>query len=289
VKVMIIGSNGFIGSHAVKSFSERYTVKGFSRNRALGEQNLDNLAKLLREGFDVVVNCAGSAHVPTSFTNPWEDFQKNSQFTAWILETLRQASPNTHFINLSSAAVYGNPVKNPIEEGTLIQPLSPYGYHKAIADQICEEYAHMFKIKISVLRVFSAYGPGLRKQLFWDTFNKMKFSSHIKAFGSGQETRDFIYIDDLIQAIDVVLNNQTENFEIYNVGAGKAVCVSDAVNTFAKALGWNGTITYQDKSLAGYPTHWTADISKVKKIGFESQFSLEAGLTNYAKWLRELI
>ena len=93
----------------------------------------------------------------------------------------------------------------PIKESSPIRPLSPYGFHKAMAEKLCEEYYTFFGIATCSLRIFSAFGPGLRKQLLWDIYNKSKSLNSIELFGTGNESCDYIYIDDIVRAIELVI------------------------------------------------------------------------------------
>src|SRR5690606_30834037 len=104
----------------------------------------------------------------------YDDYESNTGFVMFVLETLRRYSRSTHFINISSAAVYGDTLPTPLNEITPPKPISPYGFHKYMADQICQEFSALFGIKTTVLRAFSVYGPGNTRQLFWDVYNKMK-------------------------------------------------------------------------------------------------------------------
>ncbi|MEQ8521306.1 MAG: NAD-dependent epimerase/dehydratase family protein [Vicingaceae bacterium] len=295
MKILVLGSSGFIGRNTTKAFSQKNQVFAIDRlNQPESNGSLRpafdlerNKSLLLLNNFDVLINCAGSGHVSNSFTDPFNDFQSNTALVAGLLSLLAKYSPSTHFINISSAAVYGNPISNPIDETCKTQPLSPYGFHKLMADQICQEYATLFGIKVSVLRVFSAFGPGLRKQLFWDTHCKFGQTQQIQAFGTGNESRDFIFIDDLVQALDKIVKFQIEMFGLFNVGSGKAITISEAIATFAKVYGWNGEILFDKSSLTGYPDNWQADISKIQSLGFQPQFTLEEGLIKYAEWLKK--
>jgi len=203
--------------------------------------------------FDICINCSGSANVSDSFKNPNKDFEQNVIHVQRILEAIRRHNPDCHYINLSSAAVYGNTAQLPIQENQRTQAISPYGYHKKLAEDLCKQFTELYDLKTCPLRIFSAYGPGLKKQLFWDLFKKAS-KSEITLHGSGNETRDFIYIEDLEQQIDLACLHSNWHADIINCANGKQTRIADVVATLTHLLDWHGTITYTEKNRKGDPT-----------------------------------
>jgi len=112
---------------------------------------------------DFFLNASGAASVPFSFDDPLIDYQLNVINVMKMLEAIRIESPETAFINISSAAVYGTPSQLPVSEDADVDPISPYGWHKRHSELLCSEYANLYGLKTCSMRVFSAYGPGLRK------------------------------------------------------------------------------------------------------------------------------
>ena len=131
-------------------------------------------------------------------------FSRQQGVTAFLLETLRTYLPSCRFVFLSSAAVYGNPQQLPSPRRSPCHPISPYGYHKYICEMLCREYGSIYSIKSSVLRIFSAYGERLRKQVIFDLCRKFSDPAlkTVEVYGTGDETRDFIHARDIAQAID---------------------------------------------------------------------------------------
>ena len=184
MKILIIGSRGFIGHHLFSYFSEKgnevwgtdvvddYINK--ERYFLIDASNSDYSSVFQSAEFDLCVNCSGAANVPESLKNPLRDYYLNTVNVFKILEAIRKFQPACKFINLSSAAVYGNPKQMPVKEDARPDPLSPYGFHKLQAEQICKEFYDFYNIRTCSLRIFSVYGPGLKKQLFWDLYNKAK-------------------------------------------------------------------------------------------------------------------
>ncbi len=297
MKILIIGSKGFIGRHCINYF----TTKGFeiigcdiiqeynSKNYYVIDSSNSDFKDLFKiYNFDICINASGAADVANSVTNPCRDFSFNTINVFKILDAIYNYQPECKFINISSAAVYGNPQNLPINEGHEINPISPYGYHKAMAENICKEFHLLYNIKITSIRIFSAYGEGLKKQLFWDLFNKNKLSNSIEIFGSGYESRDFIYINDVMTAIDLIIKNDKFDNSVYNIANGEEIKINKAVEIFFSIFDSKTRYTFNNKSINGYPTNWVADITKLKAIGYKTNFTLEHGLKNYVKWLKEL-
>jgi len=296
MKLLIIGSEGFIGSNAVKYFkTQGYTVTCADiilkdePNYILINPESPSFTDLFRtQLYDVVINATGAANVQFSFTYPHVDYVLNTANVYAILEAIRLYNPQSTFINLSSAAVYGNPTQLPIKETDAVKPLSPYGYHKHYSEQICKEYHDLFNIKTISLRIFSAYGEGLKKQLFWDLFNKAKAATtHIEMFGTGNETRDFIYVKDLVYAIECVMKNNYFTGGTINIASGTESSIREAVTAFLKAYNPTLEVRFSGNNKKGDPLNWRADISTLESLGFLAQYSLKEGIKETVQWLKE--
>jgi UDP-glucose 4-epimerase len=295
MKILIIGSKGFIGSHCVDYFQS----KGFEVFKAdvnaslesnyyrIEHQNSDFSLPFKGQQFDVCINASGSAHVVFSFEKPSKDFELNVVNVQKILVAIRDYNSSCKFINFSSAAVYGNPEILPIAENSICKPLSPYGFHKLQSELLLIEYHNFFGLNTCSLRVFSAYGPRLRKQLFWDLYQKAIQQGPVSLFGTGNETRDFIYIDDLIQIINLVIQNSPFNGSIYNVASQVETTIKEAAQIFLNEFSPEKQLVFNGEIKQGDPNNWLADIESLKKYGFKAQFDLQLGLKKYTEWLRE--
>lgn len=242
-----------------------------------------------KNSFDAIINAAGSGNVPYSMTHPVIDFEANSLDTIRVLEAIRKHQPTCKYIHISSAAVYGNPSHLPVHEDAATIPLSPYGWHKLIAEHLCKEYSSIYSINLAIIRPFSVYGIGLKKQLFWDVFYKIKNSvGVIELHGTGTESRDFIHIHDLIKAIDIIVHKGQLKGEAYNLASGKETTIREVIELFTKALNERVKFEFNGKVRAGDPLNWRADITRIQKLGFKLDFPLERGLTEISTWLQQL-
>ena len=296
--ILIIGSKGFIGKH-LKVFLEKkkFNVWGADvitdytetdQYVVIDAANADYREVFEKQQFDICINCSGAASVPDSLLHPLRDYNLNTVNVFKLLEAIRSNQPTCKFINLSSAAVYGNPKNLPIQENAQINPVSPYGFHKLMSEQICTEYFQFFKIPTCSMRIFSAYGEGLKKQLFWDLYQKTKNNKEIILYGTGLESRDFIYIKDLINAIYIVALNATFDGQVLNVANGEEVFIKDCVKTFYNFFDKKITYKFSGEGRKGDPNNWAADINSLKQLGYKKQYNLNEGLHNFYQWIKEI-
>ena len=296
MRMLIVGSKGFIGLHALDYFKEKHEVWGCDIFTNYNERNfflLDTFnpsynAMFQSQAFDVCINCAGAASVPDSFIHPERDYELNVHLVFKLLDSIRQHNPKCKFINISSAAVYGNPRTLPVNEDHLLDPLSPYGLHKMYAEQLCREFTIHFGLMTCSVRVFSAFGPGLRKQILWDLFRKSKKESRVTLFGNGNETRDYIFVDDIVSALDCIIAKNPFECECYNVGYGKQSRLKDVVALFFDSLNWHGDVQFTGEKRIGDPDFWQADISRLSALGFSPRITIEEGIKKYVEWAKSV-
>lgn len=294
-KVLIIGSKGFIGTHAYKYFSNSpgyvswgcdVVVEYVDDHYFLIDASNSDFNEIFDTvSFDICINCSGAASVPDSLIHPFRDFTLNVFTVGKILEAMRKHSPACKFINLSSAAVYGNPQVLPVTTKSEIQPVSPYGFHKLYSEHLCKEYHSFFSLQTLSLRVFSVYGPGLKKQLFWDWYQKSLNNQAVDIYGTGSESRDFIYIDDLLQVISLAIQRGTFNGAAVNVANGNEVYIRDAAAFYLGYL--NKKYVFKGEVKKGDPLNWVADITDITGWGYKNEIMLEEGLKRYIEWVKE--
>lgn len=297
MKILIIGSKGFIGQHTLEYFKQLgHEVIGCdvvtdyedSNYYQIDATNSDYHFIFEGHTFDVCINCSGAASVPLSLQFPLKDFSLNTLNVFKILEAIRTNQPDCRFLNLSSAAVYGNPESLPIKEDFNLKPLSPYGLHKLQAEQICKEFNSYYQLKTCSVRIFSAYGNGLKKQLFWDMYKKFSSGDSIELYGTGDETRDFIHIEDIVKALRLVVEHAGFSGEVINLANGEEYTIRRVSDLFKKHLKTEKEIRFNNQVKAGDPLNWRADISILKGMGYQPEVSLETGIKNYIEWVQDL-
>lgn len=303
-RVMVLGSNGFIGMHLVSQLrSQNYHVVGVDRNPGvvtpvsglaapdefyplnLPDQRFEDILQETKPS--AIVNASGPASVAYSFHDPRADFSGSVDVCFFILETMRKTLPDCRFLFLSSAAVYGNPTSLPVKETDPLRPISPYGYNKQICELLLQEYFSVYGLKTSILRIFSAYGPGLKKQILWDLYLKSMKNERVDLFGTGDETRDFIFVQDLACAIQLILEQGVFHADIYNVANGHEVTIKTLAQLFLSSLKIEKEMHFSGETKVGDPKKWCADIEKIMGLGYAPKVSLEQGVFAYANWLKE--
>jgi UDP-glucose 4-epimerase len=300
---LITGAAGFLGRHVTARFArEGWKVLGLD-DLALAEDSLGAgvsyqrlrlpnplLAPVLTDAKpDVCVHCAGSASVGGSLTDPAGDFRGNTVLTFELLEALRLHAPRCRFLLLSSAAVYGNPASLPVTEAHATGPLSPYGLHKLQSEMLCAEYTRFFEVPTSVVRIFSAYGPGLQRQVIWDICERVLTKGALPLHGTGHESRDFIHASDIARALHLLAETESASGETYNLASGREVTIAELAAVLAGELAPKIAPQFDGKSTPGNPLNWRADISKIASLGFAPQISLEEGLRESAAWARSIL
>jgi len=151
---------------------------------------------------------------------------------------------------------------------------------------LCSEFRDCFGLETTSLRVFSAYGPGLRKQLFWDLLCKAQENEEIELFGTGHETRDFIYIDDLVRAIELIIRTARWEHPSINVATGQETEIEDVARAFCREFPEPRQYRFTDHARKGDPNRWVADIDLLRNLGFEPRVSVEEGIRKYIRWAR---
>jgi UDP-glucose 4-epimerase len=298
--ILVLGSEGFIGRHLVQHFLQaQYIVHGcdlfetaqhsgyiYTKVSRLSPEWEEIFSKT---SFDFCVNAAGSGNVPYSMTHPLSDFEANTLDTIRVLDAIRRLNKNCRYLHISSAAVYGNPEKLPIDENDRKCPLSPYGWNKLMAEQICSEYASVYGVAVAIIRPFSVYGKGLKKQLLWDICTKLHKDDVISLFGTGKESRDFIHIDDLADAIMKVIENSPFNHNIYNTASGTETSIKQVADIFEHYFPGKKTISFSGVEKKGDPVNWKADISRLAELSFQPKTALDNGIIDYINWYGTLI
>jgi UDP-glucose 4-epimerase len=296
--VLVTGVTGFIGRYVARLFTNLgWSVVGIGTSSTensplesiykyytltLPSPKLFELIQKIRP--HVCIHCAGRASVPLSVTYPSEDFNASVASTFNILEALRIHAPECRLIYLSSAAVYGNPEALPIQENYSLNPISPYGFHKSMCEELCKEYFKVYGIQSAITRIFSAYGPGLRRQVVWDICYKVLTLPEVSLQGTGQESRDFIHVKDVARAIYFLSESSTCEAEIFNLGSGNETTILSLSELVIKKLNKSTLIHFDGNVPAGNPINWRADVERLKNLGFVPEVSLDQGIDVYARW-----
>jgi UDP-glucose 4-epimerase len=300
--IWILGAKGFLGRHIARRFSaDGCRVIGIGRSEWDADQcrlwgvgawsgaGIDPaVLNALSDQFgrpDLVVHAAGSASIGRSLDDPFADFFDTAASVARILAFLSRRSPDTRFVLSSSAAVYGAHGPDPIPETCPLLPVSPYGSHKRYAEELCQLAARRYGLRCGIIRFFSLYGPELRKQILWDIGRKLIDNPPaIQLYGSGEETRDFVYIEDAVELISACGIAASCEPLIVNGGTGSATRIRDLASAVVRVLGRRTSVQFSGVIRKGDPEHYCAETRRADALGFRCRWSLERGLAAWADW-----
>jgi UDP-glucose 4-epimerase len=302
--VLITGARGFIGQYVARAFADQgYVVAGLGhgawleadhqrggvsewRKGEVSHANLDALANAVGLP-DVVIHLAGGSAVGPSFAQPGEDFHRSVVAASALAEWLRLRAPEAKLVMASSAAVYGAGHNDPIAEAAASTPYSPYGFHKRMAELLLESYARNFGLRVAIVRLFSVYGPGLRKQLLWDACTRLAQGAKVLALGgTGAELRDWINVTDVAQLMLCAADRANQEAIVINGGTGVATPVIDIAQQICAAWGAGRTVEFSGSARAGDPFRLVADVARAQALGFTPGVSWQQGIDDYVAWFR---
>ncbi len=310
-KIVVTGGAGFIGSHlceallgdqhdviALDSFDDFYdpAVKRRNLETALKNDRFTLVegdvrdegvvADALSEGVDIVVHLAARAGVRPSIEQPLVYQDVNVRGTLVVLEACRSRAIGK-LIFASSSSVYGNNAKIPFAESDPVDdPISPYAATKKAGELLCHTYHHLYGIAITCLRLFTVYGPRQRPDLAIHKFARLiEAGKPIPIFGDGSMTRDFTYIDDIIDGITRAIGN-CAGFHIYNLGESKPVSVNELVALLEQIMDKKAIIERRPLQ-PGDVNRTYADVTEAcRDLGYHPSTDMYAGLTRFVQWFR---
>lgn len=304
-KLLITGGAGFQGRFLVKHFLNKghtITVLNTLSERAIqsfqefkdkisivwGSITDKELVTKTVRGHDCIFHLAARINVDESIQDPLTTLNVNLFGTYNILEAVKQFQ--TRLIYASSCEVYGAPLNNlSIKEDAELRPHSPYAASKAAADRLCFSYFTTYGIDVTMIRPFNIFGPFQKKggggaviPIFVDLAVRGK---SLIIYGQGNQKRDYMYIDDLIKAYDLVYNHPELKGQIINFGTGKETKIIDIAKYISKKF--HVKIIHKN-ARPGEVSHFKADITKAKKLGFKPSVDIWSGIDRYIDWYNQL-
>lgn len=306
--ILITGGAGFIGSTLANHLSKENSVIVIDDLSMGKEENLfesENLRfingsvtdnKLMDDilsnnKFDYIFHLAAIASVADSVERPVETHQINFESVLLLLELIKNYQKDLkRLVFSSSAAVYGDEPTLPKQEESVIRPLTPYAVDKFAAEQYVLDYYHLYGIPTSAVRFFNVYGPNQNPEspysgvisILVDRYKKLQsgMETQFTLFGDGSQSRDFVFVEDVIQALLLVASKEEALGKQFNVGTGNALELSELIKVIDETLNITLPISYE-ASRDGDIKNSVADISRLKSLGFKPSFSIHEGMKKY--------
>jgi len=287
--ILVTGSNGFIGSHLLKTLLKKYKVIGINHTQDTKTRNYfplkKNIAKLsineIPEKLSGVIHLAALTDVNLCNKNPKKCFLTNIIGTQKVLEIARKN--NCKFVYISTNHVYGNPEKLPIDENHPRAPNSIYAASKLAAEICCEGYSKSYDMDIAIVRLFSVYGPNSPPHLVTSKIITQLQKKYL-ILGNLSSQRDFVYISDAVNAIKIVFE-KSSGFNAYNVGTGKCHSISNICNLLKNLSKSNVPVrTLKSKIRKNDIKKIMSNNTKIKKLGWKPQVNLDLGLKMTLDW-----
>lgn len=284
MKILVTGSRGFVGGSVGRfAAAAGHDVLGIARSSqpepdwpgryAQSDVLSGSLLDLLNDfAPDLVLHAAGTASVGGSLSAPLEDFQAAVLTWANLLENVRKSGVRPLVVFPSSAAVYGSPDTLPVAEDAPVNPVSPYGFHKAACELIAREYAECFGLNVLVCRLFSLFGPRQRRLLVWEIFEHLRGPEPtVRLQGTGLETRDYLHIDDLASALLALAAHPafaeaSGTARLINLGSGQETSVLDLARWMSALQGGDKPVACLGHDRPGNPARWSADTRRLRSL-----------------------
>lgn len=312
-KTLVTGCAGFVGSHlaerllaegcsvtGVDCFLDYYSKDIKERNLETARRNDDfsfisssildiDLVDLLEDA-DYVFHQAAQAGVRHSWGSNFEVYTSNNILaTQRLLEACRESKVK-RFIYASSSSVYGDVKSLPMKETDTPRPISPYGISKLAGEQLCYLYWKAYAIPSISLRYFTVYGPRQRPDMAFHKFIKSIISGkEIEIYGDGEQTRDFTFVSDIVEANILAMKSEKRGCEVYNIGGGSRITVNECITSLEELLGKKAKVRYFTTQ-KGDMSHTYADTSKAQRdLGYGPRVSLREGLRLEVEWIRECL
>lgn len=296
LKSVVTGASGFIGTSLVKNLvNKNHHVIAIDKNKSnqgicesfvRDVSNPFSLDEFVDEN-TVIYHLAAKASVPESVKDPMDDFNNTCFGIFQTLETARRK--NCKIIFPSTASIFDISNDLPVSEKSFVKPSSPYGAAKVAGEAYCYVYNRCYGIDVRIARMFSVYGVGMDRFFIHDAIKKIQEdNTSIHLLGDGNQIRDYLYIDDVVEGLQIIANNGQPG-EDYNLASGQQTDIKQLALQIANLMNAGDIkINFSGESFPGDVPKWYGDISKIKKIGFKQNINIKNGLKKTIDWLVDL-
>lgn len=274
ITIAITGSSGFVGKHLVAALLARdFQVLELDYNKGYDLVN-ENAVNLIPK-FDIIVHLASLSFVPKSFEQPYKYYHNNYLITLNVLELAKRYDAKVIYF---SSYLYGTPIYLPIDELHPTQAHNPYAQTKLICELLCGGYNRDFQIPILVFRPFNIYGFGQDSNFLIPTIIGQIHSGKI-TLNDPRPKRDYIYIDDVIDAIIKGISWDFSSLEIFNLGFGKSYSIQEIIRIIMEITGQRAEVFFHNNCRPNEVLDLVADINKAKQLlNWTPKYDLLSGL-----------
>lgn len=312
-KILVTGGAGFIGNHVVRrllgaghsvrvldSFDPFYAVSIKRQNvdvtRGSAPERYELLEGDLRDpetcvravaDTDGMIHLAALAGVRPSIRDPRRYMDVNVTGTQILLDAVR-ARPDYRIVFASSSSVYGGNEKVPFSESDQVdRPISPYAASKKAGEMLCHTFHHLYGHPLTCLRFFTVYGPGQRPEMAIHLFSrKIVEGDEITMFGDGASSRDYTYIDDIVDGV-VAAYDRADGFDIYNLGGSQTTTLADLISGLERVFDKEAKVKRLPMQPGDVDRTW-ADVTLAgRDLGYAPKVSIAEGLERFAAWFNE--
>jgi len=300
MRILVTGGAGFIGSnlvpqllkrnHEVVVFDNLYTGKLENLDKVSEHKNFSFIKGDIRSpdemrnallGIDSVVHLAALIDVTASVKDPFLTHDVNVTGTLNLLHQMVNTEVKK-IVFASSTAVYGDVKTLPVQENTPLQPISPYAASKAACEAYLTAFSKCYNTETVAMRFFNVYGPKNENSPYSGVITKFLRKAQngeaLTVEGDGEQTRDFIYVSDIAQALTLAVEAKGLKSEVFNVCTGTPTSINDLAETLKQVTQKNLTITHNPARIGDIRFSYGDPDKAVKKLGFKAEISLQKGL-----------
>jgi nucleoside-diphosphate-sugar epimerase len=297
--ILITGGTGFIGTHLCRFFAQKDKVISIDRRRRKKSQKIENVIEsyfdlndteklekvLLKYRPEVIHHCAGHTRLRESFQNPQQDAADNFGSTVSLIQACLHVNMLTGYLPKqilfsSSAAVYGGQTRPPFNEKTAAKPVTPYGFAKHAAEEYLLWFSQMTKTTVTIFRYANVYGPGQEcsgeSGVISKFISTLKHGNSLTLYGDGSHTRDYLYVEDLVQAHSLAVQKKVQG--VFTLGTHRQTSTVELAKLCAKLFALKSIHDFKPYFFAEQSASSLDSSSFSNFTGWKVRYTLEKGL-----------